>query len=145
MDTTSTNTKTLFIFNHHDDVPQIPRLQDVLYVLELSQRQEYYSICYQNNDVSYLMNIRIVVEAVGNKVKALWPSDDAEARRIIARSIIDLCPEEARCLFREAFISAKRLAGDSVPGENGDETTLLEACTCSYCRETKRLRALSTD
>lgn len=145
VDTTPQNTKTLFSFNLHDDVPQIPRLQDVLYVLEISKRQEYYSICKENMDVVYLLNIRMVVEAVGNQVKALWPSDSVEARRIVARTIVSLCPEEAKCLSREAFVNAKRDAEGTLSMPFKDGAEIIDACVCPYHKESRRLRALSTD
>ena len=146
MDTTQKKTGTFFSFSQHEDIPQIPRVQDVLFALKLSERQEYYSSCARNSDFCYIQNVHIVVAAVGDRVNGLWSSsNEVEARRVVAQAIVDFCPEEARCLLRDAFVSAKRLAEGDLSALSTDESVLMDACTCPYHWETKRLRALSTD
>jgi len=132
--TSPKNTKT-FDFNRYADVPQIPRVNDVLYALELSSLVEYYNVCKERKDTHYRSNVAMVIKAVGNKVSDLWSSDRLmEATEIVARTIVDMCPEDAACLRREAYINAKILAGDDVPPKDANVHELRRACICQECR-----------
>ncbi|MBD3281932.1 hypothetical protein GF391_04275 [Candidatus Uhrbacteria bacterium] len=85
-------------------VPEIPRVQDVLYALQLVEKDE----CYRfglGNHITYVRNVHIVASAVSYDVLGMERYDEREARRIIAGTIFQLCPDEARC---SEYISAYR-------------------------------------
>lgn len=107
--------------------PEIPYVQDVLFALRLTDEQKNYDFCAANH-VAYIVNVALVVAAVGYGVLCMEPYDQAEAKKIIARAIIELCPEEAKCLFQSAYMEAKRIVGEEIPPAD-------TACTCPRCNE----------
>lgn len=123
--------KSRIFFSYHSDAlaTEIPRVADVLYVLRLSYENEEY---YSNHEV-YVANVHLVAAAICHEVTFMQPYDKALARRIIAVAIVDLCPNEARCLLNSAFAEAKLLAGDKVPASTANREALLRACTCLKC------------
>ena len=134
----SFNRNTLF-------APQIPCAQDVLFALGLSGHEKYYSFCRENY-VPYINNVYLAAVAVSFEVMAMWPSDEVRAWRFIAETIMDMCPDGSRCLFNNEFVAAQEiLVGRPAPSRGVDDEAILNVCTCPECRETKRLRALSTD
>jgi len=122
-----------FSYCVHACVPEIPYVQDVLYVLLQSDEEEYYSFCTANHP-PYIENIGLVVAAIATKVLNLRPYDEEKVHKIVAEAIIELCPEEAACLFNHAFFKAKETAGHEIPDQqNGDE--LRQSCGCSNCNQ----------
>ena len=121
---------------HPAAISDIPRVVDVLFVLGFSKQDDCYIFRPSNklNHEAYVANVHRVVVATGFKVVDKWSRNQAAALRIIARAIVNLCPEEARCLFVSAFAEAKLLAGDDVPPPGSDYETLVRACTCVKCR-----------
>lgn len=118
--------------------PQIPYVQDVLYILQLSGEKDArnnYSPEGAANWSTYIENAVLVAAAVGYKVLGMEPYDEAEARKIIAGAIIELCPAEARCFFNSAYAEATRIEGHEVPPKTAYAKTLRRACSCLYCRE----------
>lgn len=108
-------------------VIEIPSVQDILFALQLSEVQEN-----KFGDEIYLDNVNLVVAAVGAEVKVMKPYDEASARRIIAKAIIDLCAYGARCLFNSAYVDAKIAAGekDWEVTKNLGKETLSKVCMC---------------
>lgn len=111
-------------------VPEIPRIQDVLYALRLSDEEEYYSFGLGNHQV-YNANVHLVAAAVGFEV-TFGPKSDEEIRRIIAQAIVDLCPEHVRCLFQGACVDARQVAGETLVVPMTAHATR-EACGCRRC------------
>lgn len=117
--------------------PQIPYTQDVLYALQLSDRKderEYYSPAGAGNWGTYIVNLMLVTAAVGDDVLCMEPYDEPGARKMIAKAIIDLCPEEAKCLFDHAYAEARKLIDEDMPDVvriQRDE--LLLVCGCRRC------------
>lgn len=121
-----------FDHSEHAVVPEIPRVQDVLFALRLVERQEDYEFCV-NNHSPYVANVGLVIAATSDDVLNMRRYDEGEARKIIARAIVDLCPEEARCLFSSAYIEALKTAGQIVP-ELTSREQIIAACSCRKCR-----------
>lgn len=114
-------------------VPEIPYIEDVLYVLNLNHDDKYYRLCMSNHS-TYIANVALVVAAISDEVLNMELYDEKLARRMIAKAIIDLCPDNARCLFNQAFAEAKKELGDDPPqATSADE--LRQACGCEHCRE----------
>ncbi|HWQ99730.1 MAG TPA: hypothetical protein VN397_02680 [Candidatus Methylomirabilis sp.] len=113
-------------------VPEMPRVTDVLFALRLSDEELYYSFCLANHQV-YIANVHLVAAAIGFEVTS-EQRDFMEVCRIIARAILDLCPEHVRCLFDSGYVQAKRLAGEEV-NTQVDRHTLRENCGCRRCRQ----------
>src|SRR3990167_5669716 len=116
-------------------VPEIPHVQDVLYAMRLTDAQESFEFCVGNH-ATYIVNVGLVIVAVGYDVLCMEPRyDEAKARTIIARAIIELCPEDARCLFNSAYTQAQEIAGEKVYFRTTSREQLLSACGCSRCKE----------
>lgn len=124
--------------------PQIPRVQDVLYVLQLTEERYargYYSPAGTRNWGEYIANLMLVAAAVASKVLFMEHYDEAEARKIIAEAILELCPPEAKCLFNDAFVEAQEIfVGQPAPSRKADRETLLQTCGCEGCKQTLRER-----
>lgn len=111
-------------------VPEIPHVQDVIYALRLSEEEKKYRFCLQNH-ITYIANVHLVATAV---IGSMQFAVESKMRQIIAQAIIELCPDEARCLFNSAFVEAKELAGQEVPPKDANREQLLASCSCTECR-----------
>ena len=107
--------------------PEIPYVEDVLFALRLTDEQKYYDFCVANHR-TYIVNVGLVIAAVGYAVFDRDNFNEAESRKAIARAIIELCPEEAKCFFRSAYMEAKRIVGEEIPPADA-------ACLCPRCSE----------
>ena len=118
--------------------PQIPRVQDVLYVLQLADEKDAkgnYCSTGAANWATYIENLMLVAAAVGSRVFDTERYDEAEARKIIAEAIMDLCPPEAKCLFHNAFVEAQEIfVGLPAPSKSASREAILMACDCQMCR-----------
>lgn len=117
--------------------PQIPCVQDVLYVLQLSgEKDARGNYCPEGawNWGEYIANTVLVAAVVANRVLYMERYDKAEARKSIAQAIIELCPPEAKCLFVNAFVEAQEIfTGQPASSRNMDRETRLQACGCLEC------------
>lgn len=123
-----------FYYSPYATTPQIPSVTDVLYVLGLSKEDKYYGMCERLHRL-YVDNVNFVLNVVGFEVAGLLPCNEAAARRAIARAIIDLCPEKARCLFNPEFVEAKVALGEEVPPRTANVHERRRACDCQDCRQ----------
>lgn len=124
-----------FSFCPQAAVPEIPRVQDVLYAMKLSPEQINYDFCVSNHS-TYVVNVGLAIYACGYEVLGMEKYDENKAREIIAKAILELCPENARCLFNSAFVEARKLAKlpDVPKAENA--AALRKICGCPRCKET---------
>lgn len=119
-------------------VPEIPYVEDVLYALRLSDEHKYYNLCL-NNHSPYIVNIGLVISAVGYAVLDMKRYDEAEAKKIIAQAILDLTAPEDKCLFNNALAEATEVVtGQPDPSRTADRETLLSSCGCASCKEALR-------
>lgn len=118
--------------------PQIPYVQDVLYVLQLSNDKDThgnYSPAGAANWGDYIENTTLVAAAVASKVLFMERYDEAAARKIIAQAIVDLCPSQARCLFNRPFVEAQdECTGKAVRSRTASRDEIIRACECPECR-----------
>jgi hypothetical protein len=114
-------------------VPEIPYVQDVLYALRLTDTQEYYDFCVSNH-ATYVINVGLVIAAVAGEVLTMERYDEAEARKMIARAILELTAERDKCLFNSAVIKAAQEAGTPLT-DSTDWAILTSTCRCPQCRE----------
>lgn len=125
--------------------PQIPYVQDVLYILQLSGEKDAhgsYSPDGARNWGEYLANLMLVAAAVASKVFYMERYDEAEARKIIAQAILDLTRPEDKCLFNNVLAEAAEVVtGQPAPSRTADRETLLATCGCAGCKETIRERS----
>jgi hypothetical protein len=117
-------------------VPEIPRVDDVLFALRLTDKQKYFDFCVANHR-TYIVNLGLVIAAVGYAIFNTEHYNETESRKVIARAILELCPEEAKCFFRSAYVEAKRIVGEKVPSRGASRDDLIAACTCPRCQATK--------
>lgn len=121
-------------------VPEIPHVQDVLYSLRLSDEQKCYDFCV-NNHATYVVNVALVVTAVGYDVLCMERYDEQKARKVIAQAILDLTAPEDKCLFNNALEEAAEVVTDEpAPSRSMDRETLWRTCGCASCREIIRER-----
>ncbi|MBI5076846.1 hypothetical protein HZB94_00485 [Candidatus Falkowbacteria bacterium] len=121
-------------------VPEIPYVQDVLFALRLSPKQKSYDFCVKNH-ATYIVNIGLVIAAVGYEVLGMERYDEAKARKIIANAILELCSAEDKCLFNSALTEATEISTEqTAPSRTADRETLLKNCGCVNCREIIRSR-----
>lgn len=115
-------------------VPEIPYVQDVLFALRLTDEQKYYDFCVANCR-TYIVNVGLVIAAVGYAIFDKDHYNETESRKAIARAIIDLCPEEAKCLFRSAYVEARKIVGEDIPPKGASRDELIATCRCPRCSE----------
>ena len=123
-------------------VPEIPDVQDVLYVLRLAEADRSYEFCLRNH-TTYVMNVHLVAAKLASEVQiaaTLHQQGEAAMRRCIAGMIVDLCPPQAKCLFLSAYVRAMQVAEREVQSIAGcDRWERMQRCGCSTC--TQRIRA----
>lgn len=120
--------------------PQIPSVKDVLYVLKIEEKPDAYDIALANY-YDYVGNVALVVAVTSHVV--LDPNLDTMTREmIVALSIIDLCPDEAKCLFNPRYVDALRVTNQDdeleralAPGASRED--LIKACMCPECVQAK--------
>lgn len=129
-----------FSYSRNGVFPQIPRVQDVLFVLQLTDKKDvknYYSPVGAANWGTYIANLMLVAAAVASKLFYMRGFSEATAKRIVAEAILELCPPEAKCLFHDAFVEAQEIfTGQPAPSRNASRETLLATCGCSDCKNT---------
>jgi len=133
-------------YSNSDLKRYVPHVDAVLFVLGLGEKDSGNPLL-QMGPV-YTVNVHRAAVAASFEVKARWvqhPGYLVAMRRIIARTIVGLCLEDARCLLNRAFLEAKWWAGDNVPSQGTSEDALIDACTCPEHRKFKQDRAKSTD
>lgn len=114
-------------------VPEIPYGQDVLFALRLTDMQRSYNFC-RDNHATYIVNVGLVIAAVSYDVLGMERYDEAEARKIIAKAILELCPSEAKCLFNSAFVEAQEIfVGKPAPSRTASRDEILKVCGCAEC------------
>lgn len=129
------NTGLRLKYDENSRIPQIPYAQDVLYVMQLSNEEIHYSICLPRH-ASYVANTLLVAACVATEIihpKAINRSDMFKA---IARVIVSLCPEQARCLLVPGFAEAQRILG-LAETKNRRPAELEHLCVCNHCRAQK--------
>lgn len=130
--------------------PQIPYVQDVLYILQLSGEKDaknYYSPEGAWNWSTYIVNVGLVAAAIGYEVLCMEPRyNEARARKIIAQAILDLTSPEDKCLFNNALAEAAEIVtGQPAPSKSVDREKILASCGCAGCKETIRERNYNED
>jgi len=112
---------------------QIPTVQDVLYALHMTDSHEHYELMLSNHE-PYVANVHLVAAAAGLEVLVMRPRNEQEMRKIIGQAIVDLCPDEARCVkyqnHNHAYVMAMKEAGLEIPAHNH--------ATCPHCIERSR-------
>lgn len=136
--------KTLDRYAYFGDatVPEIPYVQDVLYVFHLSDKDERYEFGLEHHP-PYVCNVIMTAARVAERLFRIDEREEAARQKLIAEEIIKLCPEEARCLFNPAYSDALYAAGKRPPNNGADQLWL--RCGCRHCRsrqvEANRLNA----
>ncbi|GMU25733.1 hypothetical protein KJZ71_04450 [Patescibacteria group bacterium] len=117
-------------------VPEIPYAQDVLYALRLSEEEKCYTFCVCNH-ATYVVNVGLIIAAVGYDVLCMERYDEAKARKIIAQAILSLTADEDKCLFNLALAEAtETVTGQPAPYRLKRDATLA-MCECASCKERK--------
>ncbi|MCR4278791.1 MAG: hypothetical protein NUV81_02715 [bacterium] len=116
--------------------PEIPIVSDVLSVVWQDSSLDHFYSDAISNFTTYADNVVLVAGAVNEDVLRMprTPDGEAQARKLVAEAIIELCPEEAKCLFNPAYAEALREAGKGVRISGGDAVQLKAFCTCVKCR-----------
>ena len=94
-----------FIYSPSCVVPQIPYMKDVLYALRLSDEQAYFDFCMSNHE-PYIHNVLLVAAETMIKLCSEERVTLDIFRRIIAETIIEQCPEEAKSPSSTAYARA---------------------------------------
>lgn len=115
-------------------VPEIPYVEDVLFALRLTDEQKCFDFCVENHR-TYIVNIGLLIAAVGYAIFDKEHYNETESRKAIARAIIELCPEEAKCFFRSAYVEAKKIVGEWTPSEGAADKARWALCSCPRCRD----------
>jgi len=122
-------------------MPQIPRVQDVLYAINLGEDSQInYEFCVEHF-APYIANVHLVIAAVAGQVTGQKDKVDEEAViRAIAYAIIELCPAEARCLLNEAYVGAMEVLGEPLPPRPFRRNHLSSVCICPICEKMRESR-----
>ena len=110
--------------------PQIPHVQDVLYALHMSDWQVCYDFTFNNHE-PYVTNVHLVAAAMCTAL-CERPRDEQKIRKLVGQTIVDLCPDEARCVLyvSSAYVVAMKEAGLEIPAH--------DHATCPHCIERHR-------
>lgn len=111
--------------------PQIPRVKDVQYALRLTDQDNGFRYC-MNKQPAYITNVMVVSAAVACEILGKRERDTYAEERVIAQAIVDLCPDEAKCLFNPAFAEAWATLGHEVKRTSREQ--LWMQCGCQSCR-----------
>lgn len=130
-----------FSYTREGVFPQIPYTQDVLYVLRLAdaphERGAYNSTGVMNFP-TYTQNLLLVASGVSD-VLFMDPFDGDQARKVVAEAILDLCPEDAKCLFHDALVDAhENFVGQLAPSRGMSRDAILSVCSCRSCQKILR-------
>ncbi|MHB8830761.1 MAG: hypothetical protein ACYC44_01445 [Patescibacteria group bacterium] len=106
-------------------MPQIPRVQDVLYALHLSDKCEEYEFMLSNHE-PYVTNVHLVAATMCTAL-CERPRDEQVMRKMIAQAIVSLCPDEARCVLYANDAYVLKEAGMEIPAH--------DHATCPHCIE----------
>lgn len=120
-----------YVYHGHAIVPEIPYVQDIMYVFRLSDEDMFYEFGLEHHP-PYIRNVVMTAARVADKLFQLDELDDATRQKLTAETIIELCPEEARCLFNPAYSEALALTGKHIPRINHKQLRL--QCGCCRCR-----------
>lgn len=129
-------------------VPNLPTVDGVLYVAQMIEEPNGFRDG-RANGVGFMQNCLLVATAVYTVVDydcreekiiggRTWRIVNvAMARKVVARAIIEMLPDEAKCLFVRAFTDALEILGENpeLTGEGSDRDKTVRACTCPKCRE----------
>ena len=121
-----------------ESLPETPFIDDVFYVLRMgssaNKGRYYHKSPTPANHEWYIANVHLVAAAVAAEVRGMQPYHKGEARRMIAKAIIALCSQEARCFLNNAFWEAKQIVGDDVPAKTLSAPEIKAQCSCPSCR-----------
>lgn len=120
-------------YNRFAVLPEIPRVADVMRALQKTEQEEAFDAS-RTSPSTYSLNVMLVAEAVRSDVAYFPGIEGQDAEWLIARAIIELCPEEARCLLVGAYVAAKRSAGETVEIDGLSRAQIRRICTCERCR-----------
>jgi len=87
-----------------------------------------------SNHATYIVNVGLVIAAVADELLSMRPYDEATARKLVGRAILDLTNDKDKCLFSSAVVAASEEAGAPLKRSN-DWAALVSTCTCPACRE----------
>lgn len=122
-------------YDQDSPIPQIPYVQDVLYIIHLSGEEKFYEICLFRHP-TYIANTLLVAAAVAHEITGPVPVNRPEMLKAVARTIMDLCPEKARCLLIPGFAQAEHVLG-LAKTENRSPAELALLCGCARCQALK--------
>jgi hypothetical protein len=126
--------QNLFYYSCDAAVPQIPQIQDVLFALRLSDEQQAYNFCRSNHEV-YVVNVHLAASVVVSR--GILSAKQDMIRKMIAVTVMDLCPEEAKCFFNSAYVEVRREVGGSIPPQDIGRQKLQKLCGCKHCMKTQ--------
>lgn len=109
--------------SHFVTEPEIPFVQDILFALRLSEKQIAFDAGLGSHS-AYIVNACLTAASVAHEIVSMEFFDEGKARLIIARAIIALCPEEAKCFYKKGYVDAMQTLGQTVPGP---------LCVCANC------------
>ena len=123
--------KAGFRFSHTNSatIPEIPFIQDVLFTLQLTDRDRNYGACLVHHP-PYTANVLLVAAGVAEHIRIAH--QDGLHKQTIAQAIVDLCPDEAKCLFIPAYAEAWATLGHEVKRTSREQLWL--QCGCPRCR-----------
>ncbi len=141
----------LFTYSPNATVPEIPSFESVLHaVLPSDSRDLEYEFGFMNH-ILYCANVHLATAAVMDLIARNGePVEDRDLDILIARVIVGLCPDEAKCLFVDEYVRAlkvlERLPKSYVKrieaGRTLTRDELIACCACPRCsgREFHRIR-----
>lgn len=117
---------------------RLPEIQDVLYVLRLTEEQRSFTP-FQDVNPAYIRNTLLVAAAVSDVIYDAHQKDPEQARRIIATAIVELAPKEARCLRNQDFAAARTVLDRAL--ENKAQEEMVDVCECESCSNLRQIAA----
>ncbi len=127
-------------YDQDSQAPQIPYVQDVLYIMHLAGEEKFYDICLFRHP-TYVANTLLIATAVAHEIAGPKRVSRTDMHKAVAQTIMDLCPANARCLRIPGFAQAKSMLG-LVDIENRRPAELARLCGCARCEALKAKKEL---
>jgi hypothetical protein len=118
-----------FSYTGSTTVPEIPYIQDVLVTLRLANRDQHLEFDLSKHP-PYTVNVLLVALAVAETIHTA--RERGWHKETIAQAIVDLCPDQAKCLFNPAYAEAWATLGHDVKRTSREQLWL--QCGCPRCR-----------
>lgn len=118
--------------------PQIQYIRDVLYIMRCVD-QPLYFIMAKRDSPTYIANLGLVLAAGAEEFIKIRVNGQESLETALAKLILLMCPNEACCLYVDAYVEASVRSGTlTIKANNLTPMERRELCGCPRCNEPLR-------